>query len=162
MPCTNTHSDWSCNQQVLCNWYGNSSSGLSPLPPTVSKPTCTLAHVLIPKTSVPGKMKREHGTHMNTASQAESLRQFYLRVASMSSGPSLLKDLAALKWTAGSPLPTTLPKAWLEGRKDTQGHDYTGHSFLKGCAEQYGQFLMPRHINTIDCFVKEGVAGEEE
>lgn len=70
---------------------------------------------------------------MNTASQAESLKSLYLRVASMSSGPSLLKDLAALKWTAGSPLPTTLPKAWLEGRKDTQGHDYMGHSLLKGC-----------------------------
>lgn len=80
----------------------------------------------------------------------------------MSSGPSLLKDLAALKWTAGSPLPTTLPKAWLEGRKDTQGHDYMGHSLLKGCSEQDGRFLTPCHINTADCFVKEGVSGEEE
>lgn len=99
---------------------------------------------------------------MNTASQAESLRSFYLHVASMSSGPSLLKDLAALKWTAGSPLPTTLPKAWLEGRKDTQGHDYMGHSLAKGSVEQHGWFLTPCHINTMDCFVKEDVAGEEE
>lgn len=99
---------------------------------------------------------------MNTAFQAESFRSFYLHVASMSSGPSLLKDLAALKWTAGSPLPTTLPKAWLEGRKDTQGHDYMGHSLLKGCVEQHGWFLTPCSTNTTDCFVKEGVAGEEE
>lgn len=60
----------------------------------------------------------------------------------MSSGPSLLKDLAALKWTAGSPLPTTLPKAWLEGRKDTQGHDYMGHSLLKGLLNRKDDFLL--------------------
>lgn len=106
--------------------------------------------------------QREHCKCMNTASRAESLRSFYLHVASMSSGPSLLKDLAALKWTAGSPLPTTLPKAWLKGRKDTQDHDYMGHSILKGWVEQYGWFLAPCHINSADCFVKEGVSGEEE
>lgn len=106
--------------------------------------------------------KQREKTCMNTASQAESLKSLYLRVASMSSGPSLLKDLAALKWTAGSPLPTTLPKAWLEGRKDTQGHDYMGHSLLKGCVGQYGCFLAPFRVSTADCFVKDGVSGEEE
>lgn len=147
---------------MLCNWYGNSNSGLSPLPSTVSKPPCKIIPCFWSKTSVSGKTKREHSTCMNTASQAESLRSFYLHVASMSSGPSLLKDLAALKWTAGSPLPTTLPKAWLEGRKDTQGHDYMSRSLLKGCVEQYGWFLTPCHIYTTDCFVKEGVAKDEE
>lgn len=114
------------------------------------------SHALGPKPSVSEKTKTQYSTCTNTASQEESLTSFYLHVASMSSGPSLLKDLAALKWTAGSPLPTTLPKAWLEGRKDTQDHGYLqGHSLLKRCLEQYRWFLILCHINTTDCFVKE-------
>lgn len=130
---------------MLCNWYGNSNSGLSLLPSStdclsiiVYYYICILSlyiisHILDPKTS--GSGKTEHSICMNATSHVESFRSCYLHVASMSSGPSLLKDLAALKWTAGSPRPTTLPKAWLEGRK--------------GCDRQYA-WLYSNH----KCFCK--------
>lgn len=121
---------------MLRNWYGNSNSGLSLL--LSSTDYLSIIVYYFPYSwskNIRFRENTEHSICMNAISHIESFRSRYLHVASMSSGPSLLKDLAALKWTAGSPRPTTLPKAWLEGRK--------------GCDRQYA-WLYSNH----KCFCK--------